>query len=152
MGVTSTKEVWCTLKDKFQGSVKVCVIKLQILRHKFELIKMKESKIVKDYYSKIKEKVMSLRTIKINILHVTFARRQVTCKRIIGIVENLSVNTARNLDMWRRTITKISSKQILLKNMAINNIFSMLPKIPINHMVKDKSMFKEIDNSVEVIV
>ena len=33
------------------------VVKLQTLRREFELIKMKESETVKDYYTKIKELV-----------------------------------------------------------------------------------------------
>ncbi|RDX92777.1 hypothetical protein CR513_25053, partial [Mucuna pruriens] len=45
----------------------------------------------------------------LNILHVASARRQVTCRRIVNIIENHNVSTVRNLDMWRRTTTtKIS--------------------------------------------
>ncbi|RDY10888.1 hypothetical protein CR513_04524, partial [Mucuna pruriens] len=51
MGATSAKEAWNTLQE----DAKVRIIKLQTLCREFELIKMKESKIVKDYYSKIKE-------------------------------------------------------------------------------------------------
>ncbi|RDX74520.1 hypothetical protein CR513_45722, partial [Mucuna pruriens] len=74
----------------------------------------------------------SLNIIKINILHVTSTRRQVTCKRVIGIVKNYSasISTTRNLDMLKRTITtKIRIKQISLKGMIVNNNFSTLPKI-----------------------
>ncbi|RDX72634.1 hypothetical protein CR513_47849, partial [Mucuna pruriens] len=66
---------------------------------------------------------VSLRTIKINTLHVAFAIRQVIYKRIVGIAENHNVSTARNLDMWRRTVaTKISIKLISLKMMKHDEI------------------------------
>ena len=55
MGAKTTKEAWNTLQEEFQRSVKVCVIKLQSLRRDFELLKMKETETVKDYYSKVKE-------------------------------------------------------------------------------------------------
>ncbi|KAK2372699.1 ARM REPEAT PROTEIN INTERACTING WITH ABF2 [Trifolium repens] len=68
MGATSAKDVWGTLKEEFQGSGKVRVIKLQTLRHEFELIKMKESQTRKDNYTKIKELVSQMRSYGDNIL------------------------------------------------------------------------------------
>ena len=57
MGATSAKDAWGTLKEEFQGSDKVRAIKVQTPRREFELIKMKESETVKDYYTNIKELV-----------------------------------------------------------------------------------------------
>jgi len=50
------------------GCDKVCAIKLQTQRREFELIKMKESETVKDYYTKIKELVSQMRNFGDNIL------------------------------------------------------------------------------------
>ncbi|RDX78085.1 hypothetical protein CR513_41690, partial [Mucuna pruriens] len=73
---------------------------------------------------------VSLTIIKINILHVAYARSQITCRSIVGIMGNHNVRTARNLDMWKIFVaTKVTIKPILLKSMALNNTFSMLPKI-----------------------
>nr|KYP34988.1 hypothetical protein KK1_043997 [Cajanus cajan] len=54
MGVTSARKAWNTLDKVFN-------VKLQSLRPEFELIKMKEYEIVKDYYSRIKEIISQLR-------------------------------------------------------------------------------------------
>nr|KYP40231.1 hypothetical protein KK1_038424 [Cajanus cajan] len=61
MGATTVKEAWTTLQEEFEGSEKVRAIILQTLRHNFELLNMKESETVKDYYSKIKEIVNQMR-------------------------------------------------------------------------------------------
>jgi hypothetical protein len=62
MGATSAKDAWGALKEEFQGSDKVCDIKLQTLRREFEFIKIKEYETVKDYYTKIKELVSQMRS------------------------------------------------------------------------------------------
>src|ERR1044072_3950330 len=53
MRAKTAKEAWNT--EEFQGSDKLRAVKLQSLRRDFELLKMKESKTVKDYYSKVKK-------------------------------------------------------------------------------------------------
>nr|KYP39142.1 hypothetical protein KK1_039570 [Cajanus cajan] len=61
MGATTAKEAWTTLQEEFEGSEKVRAVKLQTLRRNFELLNMKESETVKNYYSKIKEIVNQMR-------------------------------------------------------------------------------------------
>nr|UBX54620.1 transposon Pol polyprotein [Lupinus angustifolius] len=68
MGATSAKEAWDTLKEEFHGNDKVRTIKLQTLRREFELLKMKESETIKDYYSKIKEIVNQMKAYGENII------------------------------------------------------------------------------------
>nr|KYP41863.1 Retrovirus-related Pol polyprotein from transposon TNT 1-94 [Cajanus cajan]KYP41870.1 Retrovirus-related Pol polyprotein from transposon TNT 1-94 [Cajanus cajan] len=68
MGATTAKEAWTTLQEEFEGSEKVRAIKLQTLQRDFELLNMKESETVKDYYSKIKEIVNQMRAYGKNIL------------------------------------------------------------------------------------
>ncbi|RDX73152.1 hypothetical protein CR513_47275, partial [Mucuna pruriens] len=69
MDATYGKEVWSTLQEEFLGSAKVRAIKLQILEREFELIKMKEFEIVKDYYSTVKEIVSQMKAYGENILN-----------------------------------------------------------------------------------
>ena len=45
---------WGRLKREFHGNDKLCANKLQTISHEFGLMEMKESKTVKDYYTKIK--------------------------------------------------------------------------------------------------
>ena len=60
-GATIAKEAWDMLQEKFQGSKKVCAIKLQYFRRDFENLKMKDNETAKDYYSRIKELVNQIR-------------------------------------------------------------------------------------------
>jgi len=53
--------MWSTLQEKFQEIA--MVIKLQTLRHEFELLNMMESKTIKDYYSRINEIVDQMRDV-----------------------------------------------------------------------------------------
>ncbi|KAK2417002.1 hypothetical protein QL285_039350 [Trifolium repens] len=91
MGATSAKDAWGTLKEEFEGSDKVCAIKLQTLRREFELLKMKESETAKDYYTKIKELVSQMRSYGDNILD----------KRI---VEKILISIPRKYDAIVTTI------------------------------------------------
>nr|KYP49570.1 hypothetical protein KK1_028654 [Cajanus cajan] len=68
MGATTAKEAYTMLQEEFEGSEKVHAVKLQILQRNFELLNMKESETVKDYYSKIKEIVNQMRMYGKNIL------------------------------------------------------------------------------------
>jgi len=49
---------------------------------------------------------ISQRNIKMRILHVAYTRRQIMLRKIVDGAENHNVDNIRNLDMWRRTITK----------------------------------------------
>ncbi|GAV70939.1 UBN2 domain-containing protein [Cephalotus follicularis] len=47
VGANSAKEAWTTLQEEFQGSERVRVVKLLNLKREFELLKMKETDVVK---------------------------------------------------------------------------------------------------------
>lgn len=49
---TTSKEAWKILQNSFQGIDKVKKIKLQTLRADFEVLKMKESEFISNFYSK----------------------------------------------------------------------------------------------------
>ena len=51
---TTAKQAWDTLKEEFQGSVRVRNIKLQTLCRKLANMRMKGSETIKDYYSKLR--------------------------------------------------------------------------------------------------
>ncbi|XP_020235396.1 uncharacterized protein LOC109815168 [Cajanus cajan] len=68
MGATTAKEAWTTLQEEFEGSEKVRAVKLQTLWRNFELLNMKESRTVNDYYYRIKEIVNQMRAYGKNIL------------------------------------------------------------------------------------
>ena len=61
--------------------------------------------------------------------HVTFVKREVTWKKIVGIMENFNVSNTRNLATWKSiTVIKITIKKTLLKNIIKSNTYSMLIK------------------------
>ncbi|CAJ2654309.1 unnamed protein product [Trifolium pratense] len=109
MGATSAKDAWGTLKEEFQGSDKVHAIKLQTLRREFELIKMKESETVKNYYTKIKELVSQMRSYGDNILD----------KRI---VEKILISIPRKYDAIVTTIEQTKD----LSTMSVTELIGSL--------------------------
>ncbi|KAK4393534.1 Retrovirus-related Pol polyprotein from transposon RE2 [Sesamum angolense] len=58
---TSAKEAWSILQKEYQGSANVRIIKLQTLRRDFENMKMKDSEIIDEYYTKVRELVNQLK-------------------------------------------------------------------------------------------
>ncbi|GAA0185323.1 hypothetical protein LIER_32611 [Lithospermum erythrorhizon] len=52
---TTSKEPWDTLKEEFEGNAKVREVKLQTLWRELENTKMRDSKTIKEYYTRLKE-------------------------------------------------------------------------------------------------
>ena len=58
---TTSKEVWEILQNSFEGVDKVKKIKLQTLRAEFEVLKIKESESISEYYSRFMDVLNQLR-------------------------------------------------------------------------------------------
>ena len=50
---TTSKKVWDTLKSSFSGDAKVNRVRLQTLRDEFEALRMKESELISDRFSRV---------------------------------------------------------------------------------------------------
>lgn len=49
----TAKELWESMKTKFQGSVRVKRVQLQALRREFEVLEMKEGETINDYFGRV---------------------------------------------------------------------------------------------------
>ena len=58
---TTSKEAWEILQNSLQGVDKVKKIKLQTLKADFEVLKMKESESISEYYSRLMDVLNQLR-------------------------------------------------------------------------------------------
>ncbi|KAH9292372.1 hypothetical protein KI387_042442, partial [Taxus chinensis] len=59
---TNSKQAWDTLQNAYQGSDKVKVVRLQMLRREFETLLMKDSKSVNDFFTRKMTIVNQMRT------------------------------------------------------------------------------------------
>ncbi|KAF2322680.1 hypothetical protein GH714_028483 [Hevea brasiliensis] len=65
MACETAKEAWDKIKEEFQGTEKTKQMKLLTLKREYENLKMKETKSIKDYTSRLMEVVQVIR---VNIL------------------------------------------------------------------------------------
>lgn len=120
MGATTSKEAWDLLKEEFQGTAKVRSVKLQTMRRELENLKMKDSEIVKDYYSRLKEIVNQLRAYGENI-----SETRVVEKILISLTEKYDpIVTAieNSKDMTTLSVTElIGSLEAYEKRLSSRN-------------------------------
>nr|KYP71345.1 Signal peptidase complex catalytic subunit SEC11C [Cajanus cajan] len=128
MGATTSKEAWNTLQEEFEGSEKIRAVKLQTLRHNFELLNMEESETVKDYYSKIKEIINQMRAYGENILDKK-------------IVEKILISVPCKYDPIVTTIEQTKDLSTLSETELMGNYQNEYPPCSIckrtNHAEKD---------------
>ncbi|KAL5698161.1 hypothetical protein ACHQM5_029234 [Ranunculus cassubicifolius] len=58
----TSKEAWDILEKEFRGSKQIKTVKLQSLRREFENLKMKESEVLKDYFTRFLDVVNQMKT------------------------------------------------------------------------------------------
>ncbi|KAL5706857.1 hypothetical protein ACHQM5_024970 [Ranunculus cassubicifolius] len=58
----TSKEAWDILDKEFRGSKQIKTVKLQSLRREFENLKMKESELLKDYFTRFLDVVNQMKT------------------------------------------------------------------------------------------
>ncbi|KAL5570519.1 hypothetical protein UlMin_027094 [Ulmus minor] len=148
-GATTANEAWDTLQEEFQGSKKVCAVKLQSFRRDLENLKMKDNETAKDYYSRIKELVNQMRAYGENITD-----KKIVEKILISCTEKYDsvISTIEECkDIETLTPTELMGsleaheKRINRRNENTNE--STFPsKINMyNHMTKDETIFCNID-------
>ena len=59
----TSQQVWSILQEEFQGSSKVIVVKLQMLRQEFETMSMKNNEAVQEYVSRIVAVINQIRAL-----------------------------------------------------------------------------------------
>lgn len=62
VAATTSRQAWMILQTKFQGSLRVVVVKLQILQLEFEVLQMKSNEAVQDFISKVMTIVNQIKT------------------------------------------------------------------------------------------
>ncbi|GKC07333.1 hypothetical protein Tco_0998943 [Tanacetum coccineum] len=60
-GLGDTKAVWDKLQETFEGTDRVKVVKLLTLKREFELLRMKDNELVKDYSARMMDMVNQMR-------------------------------------------------------------------------------------------
>ncbi|KAK3012231.1 hypothetical protein RJ639_012240 [Escallonia herrerae] len=98
IGANTAKVAWNTLQEEFQGSIKVCIVRLQTLRRDIENIKMKDSETIQVYYDKLKETVNQMRAYGENI-----SDKKVVEKLLISLTEKYdsivaAIEESKNLE------------------------------------------------------
>ena len=61
MNATSAKQAWDTLKNEFQGTERMKIVKLQSLQLEFDNLQMKSNESIKDYSARVIEIVNQLK-------------------------------------------------------------------------------------------
>ena len=80
----TTKKAWDILEKEFCGIDKVCSIKLQYQRIEFEMLKIKDSKAIRQYYVTIEETINQMQ-----IHGESVNNKKVVDKLLIAIIENM---------------------------------------------------------------
>ncbi|KAL5719096.1 hypothetical protein ACHQM5_011921 [Ranunculus cassubicifolius] len=62
INATTSKEAWDILEREFRGSKQVKTVKLQSLRREFENLRMKDSELLKDYFTRFLDVVNQMKT------------------------------------------------------------------------------------------
>lgn len=107
IATTSTfKQAWTTVKNEFQGSSKVIVVKLQTLRKEFETMNMKLNEAMQEYISRMMAVVYQMRAFNDNISN------QKVIKKVLRIIsphfDHIVIAIEESKDLSQLTIDELS--------------------------------------------
>ncbi|TXG64879.1 hypothetical protein EZV62_011873 [Acer yangbiense] len=108
MHLETAKEIWDELKERYEGSERVKNVKMLTLKREFEILKMKESKSVKDYSFKLSELVNQMR-----LYGETVEDHKVVEKMLISLPEKFEAKVPaieESCDLKKLTSSEMISK------------------------------------------
>ncbi|KAL0416080.1 UNVERIFIED_CONTAM: Retrovirus-related Pol polyprotein from transposon TNT 1-94 [Sesamum latifolium] len=108
MACETPKEVWDKLRDEFEGSERVKMVKLLTLKREFEMLRMKDGETVKEYSSKLLDIVN-----KIRLLGEDFSNLKVVEKMLISLPTRFEAKISaieESCDLKSLTVAKLIRK------------------------------------------
>ena len=105
MDLESPKEAWDKIKEEFQGSEKTRQLQVLNLRREFELLRMKEIEIVKEYADR-PMKVMS----QVRLLGEELLERRIVEKVLVSLPEKFESKISSledSKDLSKLTLTEV---------------------------------------------
>lgn len=116
----TAKKAWYKLKEEFEGSTKVKAVKLITLKREFEMLKMKDSDIVKEYTTKVMTIVNQIR-----LAGEDFPDQRVMKKIMVSVPDRFESKISaieESCDLTTLSIAELISKlQVQKQRDAIRN-------------------------------
>ncbi|XP_073121219.1 uncharacterized protein [Henckelia pumila] len=177
-GANTAKEAWTILKNSYQGTSKVIMVKLQTVRRDFETLFMKGGESVQDFLSRVAEIVNQLRSYGEEISDQTIVEkvlRSLTPKfdHVVAAIEESKDLSTYSFDELMGSLQS-HEEQCWKKNRQVNyaveqeeeaNLFMayqedskscnniwFLDSGCSNHMTGSRSLFKELDETYKIKV
>jgi len=102
----TTKETWDTFQEVFQGNERTREMQILNLKREFEMLKMKETESIKEYFDKLLNVVN-----KICLLHEDLPDRRIVEKVLVSLPERFEAKISSLEDS--RDLTKISLIELM---------------------------------------
>jgi len=102
----TTKEAWDTLREAFQGNERTWQLQILNLRKEFEMLRMKETEIIKEYFDRLLIVVN-----KIRLLCEDLPDRRIVEKVLVSLLERFDAKISSLEDS--RDLTKISLIELM---------------------------------------
>jgi len=106
MACETAKEAWDTLHEAFQGNERTWQMQVLNLRRKFEMLRMKETEAIKEYFDRLLIVVN-----KIHLLREDLPDRRIVEKVLVSLLERFEAKISSLEDS--RDLTKISLTKLM---------------------------------------